>query len=89
MVTCFSSSSRNHHVGFRIGQGESLESIRNSMTMVAEGMPTTASAFACARRLGIVTPIIDQIYALLQEEKSPAQAMKDLLSRQLRAEEEV
>ena len=89
MVTCFSSSSRNHQVGFRIGQGESLESIRNSMTMVAEGVPTTASAFDCARRLGIVTPIIDQIYALLQEEKSPAQAMKDLLSRQLRAEEEV
>lgn len=88
MVTCFSSSSRNHQVGFRLGQGESLQAIRASMTMVAEGIPTTASAASCARRLGIETPIIDQIDALLHERKSPAQAMKDLLARQLRAEEE-
>lgn len=89
MVTCFSSSSRNHQVGFRIGRGESPGAIRDSMTMVAEGVPTTASAKASAHRLGIETPIIDQIHALLYEEKSPAQAMKDLLSRQLRSEEEV
>jgi glycerol-3-phosphate dehydrogenase (NAD(P)+) len=52
-------------------------------------VPTTASAYDCARRLGVETPIIDQIKALLDEEKSPGQAMKDLLSRQLRSEEEV
>lgn len=89
MVTCFSASSRNHQVGFRLGRGESLDSIASSMTMVAEGVPTTTSAKACASRLGIETPIIDQIHALLHGETSPAQAMKDLLSRQLRAEEEV
>lgn len=89
MLTCFSASSRNHQVGVRIARGESLSQIRNSMTMVAEGIPTTASAYACARRLGIETPIIDQIFSLLYENKSPAQAMKDLLSRQLRSEEEM
>lgn len=89
MVTCFSPSSRNHEVGVRIARGESLAAICESMTMVAEGVPTTTSAAACARRLGIETPIIDQIHALLLGEKSPAQAMKALLSRQLRAEEEI
>lgn len=89
MVTCFSTNSRNHRVGFRLGRGESLQDISASMTMVAEGVPTTASAAACARRLGVETPIIDQVYSLLYEGKSPAQAMKDLLSRQLRSEEEV
>jgi glycerol-3-phosphate dehydrogenase (NAD(P)+) len=89
MVTCFSTSSRNHQVGVRIGRGESLPSIRESMTMVAEGVPTTTSAMACARRLGVETPIIDQVHALLYEGKSPAKAMKDLMSRQLRSEEEV
>lgn len=89
MVTCFSANSRNHRVGFRLGRGETLQEISASMTMVAEGIPTTASAAACARRLGVETPIIDQVYALLYEGKSPAQAMKDLLSRQLRSEEEV
>ena len=89
MVTCFSSQSRNHQVGFRLGRGESLSAIRESMTMVAEGIPTTTGAYACARRLGVSTPIIDQIQALLHEGKAPAQAIKDLMARQLRAEEEI
>jgi len=89
MLTCFSRQSRNHQVGFRLGRGESIKAILASMTMVAEGIPTAASAHACARRLGVETPIIDQIHALIHEEKTPAQGMKDLLSRQLRTEEEV
>ncbi len=88
MVTCFSSQSRNHQLGFRLGRAERLDAIRASMTMVAEGIPTTASAAACARRLGVETPIIDQIQAILCEEKTPAQAIKDLMSRQLKGEEE-
>jgi glycerol-3-phosphate dehydrogenase (NAD(P)+) len=59
------------------------------MSMVAEGIPTTMSAHACARRLGVSTPIIDQIQNLLHEENDPARAMRDLMARQLRAEEEV
>lgn len=89
MVTCFSSRSRNHQVGFRLGRGESLEAIRNSMTMVAEGVPTAAAAHACARRLGVETPIINEVYSLLRGEKDPAQAMNSLMARQLRPEEEV
>ncbi len=88
MVTCFSQQSRNHQVGFRLGRGESLASIRSSMAMVAEGIPTTASAAACARRLGVETPIIDEVHSLLREEKNPAEAMKSLMGRQLRMEEE-
>lgn len=89
MVTCFSSSSRNHQVGFHLGKGESLEAIRSSMAMVAEGIPTAASAHACARRLGVETPIIDEVYSLLEGKNSPALAMKSLMTRQLRAEEDV
>jgi glycerol-3-phosphate dehydrogenase (NAD(P)+) len=87
MLTCFSSQSRNHQVGFRLGRGEMLEEIIASMTMVAEGVPTTASAHACARRLGVETPIIDEVHAVLCSEKSPAEAIKALMSRELRSEE--
>ncbi|MCE9542670.1 MAG: NAD(P)-dependent glycerol-3-phosphate dehydrogenase [Verrucomicrobia bacterium] len=89
MVTCFSARSRNHQVGMRLGAGETLAEITASMATVAEGTPTAASAYACARRLGVETPIIDEVNAVLQGQKTPAQAMTSLMTRQLRGEEEV
>jgi glycerol-3-phosphate dehydrogenase (NAD(P)+) len=56
------------------------------MAMVAEGVPTAASAQASALRLGVETPIIDEVHALLQGTKSPREAMKALMNRQLKAE---
>ncbi len=64
MVTCFSRHSRNRLVGERIGRGESLEAITTSMKMVAEGVPTTRSAWECARKVDIITPVIDQMHAI-------------------------
>jgi glycerol-3-phosphate dehydrogenase (NAD(P)+) len=81
IATCFSQHSRNRRVGEKLGRGESLAQIAASMRMVAEGVPTTKSAYECARKLNIETPIIDQIYAVLYEGKAPAQGLKDLLQR--------
>ena len=87
MVTCFSDRSRNHQVGMRLGSGETLASITASMSSVAEGIPTAASASAAGLRLGIETPLIDAVHAVLQGKVSPADAMHALMSRQLKAEE--
>jgi glycerol-3-phosphate dehydrogenase (NAD(P)+) len=54
--------------------------------MVAEGIPTAKSAFECARRLDVETPIIDQIYAILYERKPLLLAMQELLGRDPKAE---
>lgn len=86
IATSYSSHSRNRRVGERLGAGESLEKITSSMQMVAEGVPTTKSAYECARRLNIETPIIDQIYAALYEGKPFPRAMEELLSRDQKAE---
>jgi len=86
MVTCFSRHSRNRAVGERLGRGEALGSIIASMNMVAEGVPTTYSASECARRLGVETPIIDQIRILLDGEARPQETLGALLSRELKAE---
>jgi len=88
MVTCFSRHSRNRGVGERLGRGEPIAEIVESMKMVAEGVPTTRSAYECARKLNIGTPIIDQVYAVLYEDKSPRAAMMELLSRDPRPEED-
>jgi glycerol-3-phosphate dehydrogenase (NAD(P)+) len=86
IATCFSRHSRNRRVGEELGRGQSLGKITSSMKMVAEGIPTTKSAFECARRLGIDTPIIDQVHAILYEGKTPPRAMQDLLERDQKAE---
>jgi len=56
--------------------------ISQSMRMVAEGIPTARSAFECARQLKIETPIIDQVYAVLYEQKKPTGALEEVLSRE-------
>ena len=87
IATCFSKHSRNRRVGEHLGHGQTLEHIASRMQMVAEGIPTTRSAYECARRLNIDTPITDEVYALLYAGKTPAQAMQDLLKRDQKAEQ--
>ncbi len=88
MVTCFSRHSRNRGVGERLGRGETIAEIVESMKMVAEGVPTTRSAYECAKKLKIDTPIIDQVHAVLYENKSSRAGMMELLSRDQRPEED-
>ncbi len=86
IATCFSQHSRNRRVGEKLGRGETLEQILAGTHMVAEGIPTAKSAYECARKLKIETPIIDQIYSVLYEGKRPDQAMQELLGRDQKAE---
>lgn len=86
IATCFSQHSRNRRVGEQLGLGRSLDEITTSMNLVAEGIPTTKSAYECARRLNVETPIIDQAYAILYERRKPKDALQDLLSRDQKPE---
>jgi glycerol-3-phosphate dehydrogenase (NAD(P)+) len=86
IATCFSKHSRNRRVGEQLGRGQSPKEISSSMRMVAEGIPTAKSAYECARKLNIDTPIIDQVYALLYEGKTATQALEELLGRDQKAE---
>jgi len=87
ILTCYSERSRNHTVGKRLGKGEPLAQITAGMKTVAEGIPTTLSAWECARRLNVVTPIIDQVYAVLYERKEPTAALEELLNREQKPEQ--
>lgn len=86
MATCFSQQSRNRRVGEQLAKGRSLDEITTSIGTVAEGIPTAKSAHECGRKLGVETPIIDQVYSLLYEQKPSAQAMEELLGRDQKAE---
>jgi glycerol-3-phosphate dehydrogenase (NAD(P)+) len=87
VLTCYSESSRNHGFGKRLGRGESLPEITRSMKMVAEGIPTARSAWECARRLNIATPITDQVHSILYTQKKPGVALEELLKREPKPEQ--
>ena len=86
-VTCFSRLSRNRGFGERLGRGEPPAQILGSMASVAEGVPTAQSAYHLAQRLGVSAPIIDQVYAMLYEGKDARQALRDLITRESKAED--
>ena len=86
MVTCFSRHSRNRGFGERVGKGEKAADIAASTLAVAEGYPTARSAYQLARKHDVATPVIDEVYAMLYQGKDVGQAVRDLMSRELKPE---
>ncbi|HEX3797198.1 MAG TPA: NAD(P)H-dependent glycerol-3-phosphate dehydrogenase [Verrucomicrobiae bacterium] len=86
-VTCFSKLSRNRGFGERLGKGEQLEKVLGSMVTVAEGYPTSRSAYQLARKHQASTPVIDEVYRMLYEGKDVAKGVRDLMSRDSKAED--
>jgi len=86
VLTCTGDLSRNRSVGIALGRGKTLDEILNGMNMVAEGVKTTLSAYQLAAKIGIEVPITEQMYEILYQQKTPRQAVTDLLSRDLKAE---
>lgn len=86
VLTCTGGESRNRAVGIRLGQGETLTTVLGSMKMVAEGVPTTRSVAELGREKGVDLPITFIMERILFEELSPRLALKELLSRELKAE---
>jgi glycerol-3-phosphate dehydrogenase (NAD(P)+) len=86
IATCMSDKSRNHRVGFGLGQGRTLDEIIGEMNMVAEGVKTTRGVLALAERHGVEMPIATQVGKVLYEGVSPATAVADLMGREAKPE---
>ncbi|MBF0474648.1 MAG: NAD(P)-dependent glycerol-3-phosphate dehydrogenase [Deltaproteobacteria bacterium] len=86
VLTCTSKLSRNYSVGYEIGRGRTLTDILSGMAMVAEGVKNTMSIKNLCRRLDIELPICDEVYDILYENKSPLNAVRDLMTRHLKDE---
>ncbi len=85
-VTCFSRLSRNRAFGEQVGRGRKVESVLADTPSVAEGHPTARAAFQLARKLGVETPIIDEVYAMLYQGKDVRQAVQALMGREPKPE---
>jgi glycerol-3-phosphate dehydrogenase len=56
-LTCSSSTSRNYTVGVRLGRGEKLEEVLQTLGSVAEGVTTTKGLKAIVDELEVPAPI--------------------------------
>jgi glycerol-3-phosphate dehydrogenase (NAD(P)+) len=86
VLTCTGDLSRNRTVGLRIGRGEKLTDILDSMKMVAEGVKTSKAAYELSKIKDIDMPITKEVYLTLYEDKSPLESVKDLMGRELKEE---
>jgi glycerol-3-phosphate dehydrogenase (NAD(P)+) len=89
VLTCTGSLSRNRTVGFELGRGRKLpEILRGLEGKVAEGVRTTRAALGLARKLGVEMPITEQMGLILDSGKDPKEAIRDLMLRPGRDEED-
>jgi glycerol-3-phosphate dehydrogenase (NAD(P)+) len=87
ILTCTGGLSRNRAVGVELGKGRRLPEILESLNgKVAEGVRTTTAALGLAARHNVEMPITEQVAAILHEDKSPKDAIRDLMTRPGRTE---
>jgi glycerol-3-phosphate dehydrogenase (NAD(P)+) len=88
VLTCTGTLSRNWNVGNKLGQGMKLNDILSETRTVAEGVKTTKSVFNLSRKVAVEMPIAEQVYHILYDDLDPKEALRTLMSRDLKQESE-
>ena len=81
IVTCASMHSRNRRAGILIGQGKTADEAMKEVKQVVEGVYSAKAAKALAEKYGVQMPIVEQVNRILFENKSPKEAVRDLMMR--------
>jgi glycerol-3-phosphate dehydrogenase (NAD(P)+) len=88
VLTCTGALSRNRALGIEIGKGSTLKQALEGKDTVAEGVLNTISACALAEREGVDMPIVLAVHRVLFEGQPPRLAISELMTRELRAEQD-
>ena len=78
LATCISPLSRNRRVGEELARGRTIEEIIADMNMVAEGIKTSRVVMELAERHGVEMPIAREVYAVVNEGRTPEEAYRGL-----------
>ena len=86
--TCTGALSRNRAVGVEVGQGKTLAEALAGKQTVVEGVVTTKSALALAKRECVEMPIATMVHRILFDGHPARSAVPELMARGLRAEQD-
>ena len=78
-LTANSTMSRNYRVGLNLAKGKNLDDILKELSEVAEGVYTTKAIYELSKIYNIYTPIANEVYKIIYENKKPIDSLKDLL----------
>jgi glycerol-3-phosphate dehydrogenase (NAD(P)+) len=85
-LTCTALQSRNHSLGFALGEGKTLAEFLGPRRSIAEGVSSAAAIAALARRLDVDMPIVAAVDAILHHEADIDGSIAGLLARPFRDE---
>ena len=86
-TTCISTDSRNRGFGEQIGKGRKSKDILKETEMIVEGYATCRAAYELSKKYNVSMPITQKVYEVLYENKSPAEAVKELMMREAKEED--
>ena len=81
LVTAYSNFSRNRQFGQMIGMGYSVKAAQTEMEMVAEGYYGTKAIWLANQDVQVDLPIVEAVYQILYNRKSPKNTLKELTKK--------
>jgi glycerol-3-phosphate dehydrogenase (NAD(P)+) len=86
VLTCTDNLSRNRRFGLAMAVGKSREQAQTEIGQVVEGVQAAEAVHEVATKLKVDMPICEQMYAILYKGVTPADAVKQLMSREITSE---
>jgi glycerol-3-phosphate dehydrogenase (NAD(P)+) len=86
VLTCTGDLSRNRRLGLALGAGKSVEEAVTAIGQVVEGISTSEEVWRLAQRHQVEMPISQQIYGIIHKGWDPNRSLRELLSREQKAE---
>ncbi len=86
ITTCISPYSRNRWFGEMLGKGKKAKDILRETEMVVEGVTTSKSAYELSNKYNVDMPITREIYNIIHNDKSPKDAVGELMLRSAKPE---
>lgn len=86
VLTCTGDLSRNRRLGMALGQGRKLDEAVTQIGQAVESIQTVDEVMRLARRHDLDLPICEHVQRVLHQDITPAEGLKSLLARALKAE---